>query len=989
PWSLELPSPTPAMDPAPYPTHPRSATNTRVPHPSPRDPVLRLPSLPSLSSLRDPLAASSAAPTKDMHHPISDTHATDHYAAHHMDVDAQPPILLPSISAPLDGDLRGPHRPPTSGHGVALHSRVGISDLSLEDRTRNPAHTRPAMGASPSSTLNGRASYFAPSAARVEIERDRGMEYASSTSGRGPHQQQHPDDTAHTPSSLPYPHHHHHAQRSYQERHHHQHHSPPPSPTRADRSRYSAASSQAVVDHRRGDPSSSPSSNTRDRALPSFSIESKNASGPHALDPNQRPTPSRQPERDPGSHIQSNPHRRDSAPTTAAAPSQQRRLHWEHAQDRPPDYYYSDHATTRDGEHGNGRRALHAPVRLRPVDHEQHSHYSEAQDQDYRQETSRRHHSGSLDEKSRNDEDSLEPAFPPHSSRESRSQFLPSHPKSYYTQPALPAASHPYNSTHPYSSPSQQRIQQQPQPSSSHPIRPRQSQRVIDGSTTQDSSYDSNIDDEDSQHPSFEASSSKDYQFKFGTEMPSTVDLSTHGSSLEPNERATLQNIRKMNTRMLIGLHDAGESGEEALHEDGEEPNRLGKNALQLGQGPPSNEMVHEFAKAATSIFQLAVRIKAWVGKSPEERQVDEEINIIRAKRCLLMDSTFVVPTVDQHGNVQNDFVQASTSISKSFHERQRELEQQRQPPTSQNSQKDKLSHNHHPPHTKYDQPQYPSPQDMDRDMDDASRDRPMVGYSRRSHSSGGEAGGGGTAQGYDVYSDGRPPMSSQHLVRGPIDAGRSAFSESRLTNSQHHSQANYNDSRSHGQGGHSVDNDQHSNSGSINGGSNSRSSKNSDVPHQKYRKRAKRTQPPGRCLSCDSSDTPEWRRGPDGARTLCNACGLHYAKLLKRQSKQQQMPQHMPSQSSQSSLIGPSPSRSRPSSRSDQLQVITFPLRRPVSSLSSDPGSETTTSQNPNGSGTRQLESPNGALKSPRAAGRGLDATGNEDQIMEIKEET
>ncbi|KAI8595228.1 hypothetical protein EDD21DRAFT_313672 [Dissophora ornata] len=55
----------------------------------------------------------------------------------------------------------------------------------------------------------------------------------------------------------------------------------------------------------------------------------------------------------------------------------------------------------------------------------------------------------------------------------------------------------------------------------------------------------------------------------------------------------------------------------------------------------------------------------------------------------------------------------------------------------------------------------------------------------------------------------------------------------------------------------------------------NIRNSKNGDASYQKYRKRAKRTQPPGRCLSCDSSDTPEWRRGPDGARTLCNACGL------------------------------------------------------------------------------------------------------------------
>ncbi|CEG65723.1 Putative NsdD [Rhizopus microsporus] len=43
-----------------------------------------------------------------------------------------------------------------------------------------------------------------------------------------------------------------------------------------------------------------------------------------------------------------------------------------------------------------------------------------------------------------------------------------------------------------------------------------------------------------------------------------------------------------------------------------------------------------------------------------------------------------------------------------------------------------------------------------------------------------------------------------------------------------------------------------------------------------------------GRCHSCNISETPEWRRGPDGARTLCNACGLHYAKLTKKQQQQQ-----------------------------------------------------------------------------------------------------
>lgn len=40
---------------------------------------------------------------------------------------------------------------------------------------------------------------------------------------------------------------------------------------------------------------------------------------------------------------------------------------------------------------------------------------------------------------------------------------------------------------------------------------------------------------------------------------------------------------------------------------------------------------------------------------------------------------------------------------------------------------------------------------------------------------------------------------------------------------------------------------------------------------------------PPHRCHSCKRTETPAWRRGPDGARTLCNACGLHYAKLTRK----------------------------------------------------------------------------------------------------------
>ena len=51
---------------------------------------------------------------------------------------------------------------------------------------------------------------------------------------------------------------------------------------------------------------------------------------------------------------------------------------------------------------------------------------------------------------------------------------------------------------------------------------------------------------------------------------------------------------------------------------------------------------------------------------------------------------------------------------------------------------------------------------------------------------------------------------------------------------------------------------------------------------------KSQRAAPPGRCHSCNRAETPEWRRGPDGARTLCNACGLHYAKLTRKQIMKQ-----------------------------------------------------------------------------------------------------
>jgi len=41
------------------------------------------------------------------------------------------------------------------------------------------------------------------------------------------------------------------------------------------------------------------------------------------------------------------------------------------------------------------------------------------------------------------------------------------------------------------------------------------------------------------------------------------------------------------------------------------------------------------------------------------------------------------------------------------------------------------------------------------------------------------------------------------------------------------------------------------------------------------------------KCRSCNTTATPEWRRGPLGPRTLCNACGLVWAKMIKKRTRE------------------------------------------------------------------------------------------------------
>ena len=37
------------------------------------------------------------------------------------------------------------------------------------------------------------------------------------------------------------------------------------------------------------------------------------------------------------------------------------------------------------------------------------------------------------------------------------------------------------------------------------------------------------------------------------------------------------------------------------------------------------------------------------------------------------------------------------------------------------------------------------------------------------------------------------------------------------------------------------------------------------------------------RCFNCGTGVTPQWRAGPDGPKTLCNACGVRYMKNVKK----------------------------------------------------------------------------------------------------------
>ncbi|KAI7847645.1 GATA zinc finger-domain-containing protein [Circinella umbellata] len=94
----------------------------------------------------------------------------------------------------------------------------------------------------------------------------------------------------------------------------------------------------------------------------------------------------------------------------------------------------------------------------------------------------------------------------------------------------------------------------------------------------------------------------------------------------------------------------------------------------------------------------------------------------------------------------------------------------------------------------------------------------------------------------------------------------------------------------------------------------------------QSYRRRAKKAIVGQRCHSCHTAETPEWRRGPDGARTLCNACGLHYSKLIRRGSLTVQRSYSIEDAHSDRSTPPPTPPKPPPPPR-----VIEYPVQGAV----------------------------------------------------------
>ncbi|KAG9303385.1 hypothetical protein G9A89_013711 [Geosiphon pyriformis] len=64
-----------------------------------------------------------------------------------------------------------------------------------------------------------------------------------------------------------------------------------------------------------------------------------------------------------------------------------------------------------------------------------------------------------------------------------------------------------------------------------------------------------------------------------------------------------------------------------------------------------------------------------------------------------------------------------------------------------------------------------------------------------------------------------------------------------------------------------------------------SQPSSSNTAPRPRKKKKPKVEEEEYVCTDCGTVESPEWRKGPLGPKTLCNACGLRWAKKAKRQA--------------------------------------------------------------------------------------------------------
>ncbi|KAF9265712.1 GATA-domain-containing protein [Marasmius fiardii PR-910] len=59
----------------------------------------------------------------------------------------------------------------------------------------------------------------------------------------------------------------------------------------------------------------------------------------------------------------------------------------------------------------------------------------------------------------------------------------------------------------------------------------------------------------------------------------------------------------------------------------------------------------------------------------------------------------------------------------------------------------------------------------------------------------------------------------------------------------------------------------------------------NEELEDGSKKKKLKKSHAPEQyvCVTCGRTDSPEWRKGPLGPKTLCNACGLRWAKQMRK----------------------------------------------------------------------------------------------------------